>query len=314
VHNLPTLSDLRLFCLVLREGSLAAAAVELGASPSFVSKRVGVLEAHLGTRLLHRTTRRIAATDDGLTVQRWAQRILGDVADMAQELSVAGGAPQGSLRVSTSPGFGRHHVAPALSEFASRFPEVDLRLEILDRPVDLVAEGIDVDIRIGSPREPQLYAQRLAGNQRVLCASPGYLDRHGRPTSLAELARYRCLVTREPDQVFGVWRLDGPAGPETVKVRGSLTANNGEIIHRWALDGHGIMLRSLWDVGEALAAGRLERVLPLHRQPADIWAIYPTRLARSPKVRLFLQILAGRLDNADQSLVGFYGVKTSFPP
>ena len=298
MHNLPTLADLKLFCVVLRQGSLAAAAVELGASPSFVSKRVSLLEAHLGTRLLHRTTRRIAATADGLTVHRWAQRILGDVEDMAQELSAAEATPHGSLRVSTSPGFGRHHVAPALSAFAARFPQVDLRLEILDRPVDLVAEGIDLDIRVGGPREPQLYAQRLAGNHRVLCAAPAYLDRHGRPASLAELAAHRCLVTREPDQVFGFWRLEGPAGPETVKVRGSLTANNGEIIHHWALDGHGIMLRSLWDVGRALAAGRLERVLPAYGQPADIWAIYPMRLTRSPKVRLFIQILAGRLDEA----------------
>lgn len=314
MHNLPALADLRLFGVVLRQGSLAAAAVELGVSPSFVSKRISLLEARVGARLLHRTTRRIAATDDGLTVLRWAQRILGDVEDMAQELSASGGTPQGSLRVSASPGFGRHHVAPALSGFAARFPDVELRLEILDRPVDLVAEGIDVDVRIGAPREPHLYAQRLADNRRVLCAAPAYLDRHGRPASLAELAQHRCLVIREQDQVFGLWRLEGPAGHETMKVHGSLTANNGEIIHRWALDGHGIMLRSLWDVGEALAAGRLERVLPPYEQPADIWAIYPTRLARSPKVRLFMQILAGRLDTADQSLVASYGVKSSFPP
>jgi len=314
MHNLPALADLRLFCVVLRQGSLAAAAIELGASPSFVSKRVSLLEAHLGTRLLHRTTRRIAATDDGLTVQRWAQRILGDVEDMSQELSAAGGTPHGSLHVSTSPGFGRHHVAPALSAFAEHYPQVDLRLEILDRPVDLVAEGIDLDIRIGSPREPQLYAQRLARNHRVLCAAPAYLERHGRPKSLTELAQHRCLVNREPDQVFGVWRLDGPTGTETVKVRGSLTANNGEIICRWALDGHGIMLRSMWDVATALADGRLERVLPTYGQPADIWAIYPTRLARAPKIRLFLQILAGRLDRSDQVMLPIYGGKIQITP
>ena len=154
---------------------------------------------------------------------------------MAQELSVSGGTPRGSLRVSASPGFGRHHVAPALSEFALRYPEVEVRLEILDRPVDPVAEGIDVDIRVGGLREPHLYAQRLADNRRVLCAAPSYLARHGRPGSLAELAQHRCLVIRERDQAFGVWRLEGPDGVETVKVRGSLSANDGEIIHRWAL-------------------------------------------------------------------------------
>ncbi len=295
MHDLPALGDLRLFCVVLRCGSLAAAAAEIGASPSFVSKRLSLLETALGSKLLHRTTRRLAATDDGLTVLRWAQRILGSVDDMAQELSVAGGTPRGSLRVSASPGFGRRHVAAALSEFARRYPAVEVRLDLLDRPVDLVAEGIDVEIRIGGEHEPHLYARLLAGNRRVLCAAPCYLAEHGRPGSPAELAAHRCLVTREPNQVLGVWLLDGPDGVETVRPRGSLTANDGEIIHRWALGGHGIMLRSLWDVAESLAAGRLEQVLPGYGQAADIWAVYPTRLSRSPKVQLFLDMLALRL-------------------
>ena len=295
MHNPPALSDLRLVCEVKRQGSLAAAATALGASPSFVSKRLSLLEALLGTRLLHRTTRRIAFTDDGLTVHRWAQRILADLDDMAQELSIAGGVPSGSLRVSTSPGFGRKHVAPALSAFAASYPEVEVRLEIQDRPVDPVAEGIDVDIRVGGLREPHLYAQHLAANRRVLCAAPSYLARHGRPRTLADLASHRCLVIRERDQAFGVWRLTGPGGPETVKVPSSLSANDGQIIHRWALDGHGLMLRSLWDVGEALAAGQLVRVLEEYGQEADVWAVYPTRLSRSPKVRVLVRFLAERL-------------------
>jgi LysR family transcriptional activator of dmlA len=295
MHNLPALADLRLFCVVLRRGSLAAAAAELGASPSLVSKRISLLEATLGTRLLHRTTRRIVVTEDGETVYRWAQRILADVDDMAQELSAAEGTPQGSLRVSTSPGFGRNHVAPVLSAFSIRHPAVEIRLEILDRPVDPVAEGIDVDIRVGGLREPHLYAQLLAANRRVLCAAPAYLERHGHPRTLADLAQHRCLVIRERDQAFGVWRLAGPGGPETAKVQSFLSANDGEIIHRWALDGHGLMLRSLWDVAEALATGRLVRVLEAYGQEADVWAVYPTRLSRSPKVRILVRFLAERL-------------------
>jgi LysR family transcriptional activator of dmlA len=199
------------------------------------------------------------------------------------------------LRVSTSPGFGRNHVAPALSAFAVRYPAVEIRLEVLDRPVDPVVEDLDVDIRIGGLREPHLYAQRLAHNQRVLCAAPSYLARHGRPGTLADLAQHRCLVIRERDQAFGVWRLEGPAGVATVKVRSSLTANDGAIIHRWALEGHGIMLRSRWDVAGSLAAGQLVQVLEAYRQEADVWAVYPTRLSRSPKVRIFVRFLADRL-------------------
>lgn len=301
MHNLPALSDLRLICEVKRQGSLAATAAALGASPSFVSKRLSLLETALGTRLLHRTTRRIMFTDDGETVHRWAQRILADLDDMAQELSDAGGTPSGSLRVSASPGFGRKHVAPALSAFASQYPGVDVRLEILDRPLDPVAEGIDVDIRVGGLREPHLYAQRLASNQRVLCAAPDYLERHGRPGTLADLAQHRCLIIRERDQTFGVWQLQGPTGIETVRVGSSLSANDGQIIHRWALDGHGIMLRSLWDVAEGLASGQLVRVLEEYGQEADVWAVYPTRLSRSPKVRVLVRFLTDRLVGEDRA-------------
>lgn len=294
MHNLPSLPDLKLFCIVLRYGSLAAAAAELGASPSFVSKRIAALEAALGTRLLHRTTRRITVTDQGQSVQRWAQRILADVDDMAGELA-ASGEPRGVLRVSASPGFGRRHVAPALAEFARRYPEVEIGLEVLDRPVDPASEGHDVDIRVGGLRDPRLYAQRLADNHRVLCAAPAYLAEHGEPASAAELARHRCLVIRERDQAYGTWRLDGPGGVATIRVQGALSANDGAIIKRWCLLGHGIMLRSQWDVADALAAGRLVRVLEGHSQEAHIWAVHPTRLSQTPKVRLFLGALAERL-------------------
>ena len=244
MHNLPALPDLRLFCLILRRGSLAGAAAELGASPSFVSKRVAALEAVLGARLLHRTTRRITPTDEGEAVHRWAQRILADVNEMGQEVA-ASGQPRGALRVSASPGFGRRHVAPALSEFAGRYEDIEVHLEILDRPVDPVTEGYDVDIRVGGLRNPHLHARRLADNRRVLCAAPGYLAGRGLPASPAELSGHRCLVIRERDQAFGLWRLDGPDGAVTVRIPGVLSANDGDVITRWCLLGHGIMLRAL---------------------------------------------------------------------
>ena len=294
MHNPPSLPDLSLFCIVLRHGSFAAAAAELGASPSFVSKRMAVLEAALGTRLLHRTTRRIALTDQGRTVHRWAQRILTDVDDMAGELA-ASDEPRGILCVSASPGFGRRHVAPALAELALRHPRVEIRLEVLDRPVDPAGEGYDVDIRVGGLRNPRLYAQRLADNHRVLCAAPAYLAEHGEPASPAELAGHRCLVIRERDQAYGTWRLDGPDGVATVRVQGALSANDGAIIKRWCLLGHGIMLRSQWDVADALAERRLVRVLQGYSQEAHVWAVHATRLSQAPKVRLFLSALAERL-------------------
>jgi LysR family transcriptional regulator, transcriptional activator for dmlA len=295
VHNLPDLPDLKLFSAVMQAGSLARAARELGLAPSTVSKRLGVLEARLGVRLMHRTTRHLAITEDGEAVYRWTQRLLTMADDMAQELSTASGMPTGVLRVSTSSGFGRNHVASVLSGFASRYPEVEVRLDLLDRPVEPSAEGIDVDIRLGGMREPHLYARRLAINRRILCAAPEYLAQWGRPRTLSDLAQHRCLVIHERDQPFGTWRLDGPAGMEIAKVRGSLSTNQGEIAHRWALDGHGIVLRSSWDIAESLRNGKLERVLPEYNQEADVWAVHPTRLSRSPKVKVFIGLLIDHL-------------------
>ncbi|MBE9605379.1 LysR family transcriptional regulator [Acetobacteraceae bacterium H6797] len=273
---------------------MGRAATELGLSPSAVSKRLSLLEARLGVVLMRRTTRRLSLTEAGETAFRWAQHLLAAASDMAQELA-PGGALRGLLRVSASSGFGRNHVAPVLSDFAARHPEVEVRLEALDRPVDPAAEGIDVDIRIGGTREPHLHARRLAANRRVLCAAPAYLAAHGRPLRLADLTRHRCLVIRERDQPVGTWRLEGPEGVEAVRVRGSLSTNLGEMAHQWALDGHGIVLRSFWDVAENLRAGRLERVLPGHCQEADVWAVYPTGLSRLPKVEAFLGLLVAHL-------------------
>ncbi|QEL65219.1 LysR family transcriptional regulator, transcriptional activator for dmlA [Oryzomicrobium terrae] len=291
----PQLDDLRLFCEVVRGGSLAAAAAALSASPSYVSKRLGILEQQLGVRLLHRTTRRLAVTEDGETVLRWARRLLADAEEMALEVKASRAEPEGLLRITASFGFGRCHVAPVVSEFAARHSQVEVRLDILDRPIDPVIEQVDVDVRLGGPLEPHLVAQKVADNHRVLCASPAYLAAHGMPQRLADLARHRCLVIRERDHVFGIWRLAGPGGEETVKVRGTLSANNGEIVHRWALDGHGIMLRSRWDVDTELAGGQLIQVLPAYRQQADIWAVMPYRPAQPPKVRLFVAFLRERM-------------------
>ena len=161
--------------------------------------------------LLHRTTRRVAITEDGERIYEWAQRILNDVDQMMDELSEVRQAPQGMLRVVSSFGFGRRFVAPALSALAREYPQLELRLDVSDRLVDLVSEGFDLDIRIGDDIAPNLIARKLADNQRILCASPAYLQRHGVPKSVAELAGRACLVIKERDHPFGLWRLQGRA-------------------------------------------------------------------------------------------------------
>lgn len=192
MNNMPILSDLRVFVLVARRAGFAAAAEELGVSPAFISKRIALLEKALDVSLLHRTTRRVAITEDGERIYEWAQRILNDVDQMMDELSEVRRAPQGMLRVVSSFGFGRRFVAPALSALAREYPQLELRLDVSDRLVDLVSEGFDLDIRIGDDIAPNLIARKLADNQRILCASPAYLQRHGVPKSVAELAGRAC--------------------------------------------------------------------------------------------------------------------------
>ncbi len=287
----PLLEDLRLFCVVVRKQSFAASALELGVSNALVSKRIAILEKTLQVRLLHRTTRKVWLTDHGSVVHQWAQRIQEDVQQLGEAISQKGSAPRGLLRLCTSSGFGRNHVAPAMSALALAYPELEVQLELLDRPVDLIAEGYHLDIRVGQVDEPHLIARRIAANERVLCAAPKYLKKHGTPKQLEDLKRHQCIVIRERDQDFGRWKLAGPQGLEMVRVKGALSTNNGELVHQWAMDGHGIILRSIWDVGPSLAAGRLVRVLPAYRQEADVWALYPTRLETTANVRVCVQFL-----------------------
>ncbi|PWC87484.1 LysR family transcriptional regulator [Azospirillum sp. TSH100] len=291
MNNQPYLQDLRVFCVVVRRSSFVAAAEALGASPAYVTKRVQSLEERLGVKLLHRSTRRIAITEAGERVYQRAQSILDEVDHMMEEVSVAKHAPRGLIRINSSLGFGRLHVAPALARLAERYPDLEIRFDVSDRLVDLTGEGIDLDIRIGNEIAPHLIARRLASNRRILCASPAYLERRGTPRHLGDLAGHDCLVIKERDHPFGVWRLSGPEGETPLRVTGRLASNHGEIVHRWALDGHGIMLRSLWDVRTALADRKLVQVLSGHSQPADIWAVYPSRLTASAKLRVCVEFL-----------------------
>ena len=288
---MPSPDDLRVFTTVVRKASFAEAAVAHHASPAFVSKRIRLLEEELGVKLLHRTTRRVAVTEEGERVYHWAQRILDDVEHLLQEVDVTRRQPRGLLRVSTSFGFGRHVVAPALSQLIAQHPALQLRLEVFDRLVDVAAEGFDLDVRVGDEIAPHLIARRLADNHRVLCAATAYLQRRGSPRTLDELAGHDCLVIKERDHPFGVWKLRAGAQERSVKVTGPLSTNHGEMAVQWARDGHGIVLRSLWDVAADLQSGVLVRLLPEWRQEANIWAVYPTRLERSAKVRVCVEFL-----------------------
>ena len=278
-------NDLRVFATVVRKSSFVAAAEELGMSPAYVSKRIGILEAALGVRLFHRTTRRVVVSDDGEQVYARTLTILASLDSLVDEVGERKGVPRGQLRVSSSFGFGRNVVAPALQ----------VRLEVFDRLVDIVTEGFDIDVRIGDDIAPQLIARRLMTNHRILCASPAYLARRGTPQTLRALEAHDCLPIKERDLPFGVWRLRGAEEEGVVKVSGPLSTNHGEIAMQWAVAGAGIVLRSRWDAQAYLDRGQLVQILPAYAQEANVWAVYPQRLAGSAKVRVFVDFLERHL-------------------
>ncbi|MEX3977026.1 LysR substrate-binding domain-containing protein [Paraburkholderia caribensis] len=298
MNKSPNLDDLRVFCTVARKASFSAAADALSVSAAYVSKRVNMLEADLGTRLFHRSTRRVAITEAGERVYAWAEKILDDVDRLVEDVSTTRRVPRGTLRISSSFGFGRHVVAPALARLTERYPQLSVRLDLFDRIVDVAGEGFDLDIRIGDDIAPHLIAKRLAENHRVLCASPDYLKRHGTPRQLADLGTHQCLAIKERDHPFGIWRLTERGETVSVKVTGPLSTNHGEVAVQWALAARGIVLRSMWDVRALLDSGALVQVLPGVTQPANVWAVYPARLASSAKVRVCVDFMAdefGRL-------------------
>jgi DNA-binding transcriptional LysR family regulator len=287
-----TISDLSFFVRLVKQRSLSALARELGVTPPAVSNRLAQMERRLGVRLLNRTTRRISTTHEGELYLSVGSRLLVELEALDEMVSNSRAIPKGLLRVNASFGFGRRHIAPAVSAFAKRFPEVAIELELTDRAMNLMDEAFDVGIFFGAPPDSRVVARRIASNRRLLCASPAYLHGAGVPESPRDLQEHRCIVLRENDTAYGTWHLRRGRKQETVKVRGPLSSNDGETALGWALDGHGILMRSEWDARVHLESGALCAVLPEWSPPdAHIFAVYPERTNLSAKVRAFTEFL-----------------------
>jgi LysR family transcriptional activator of dmlA len=285
-------SEMEFFVLVARHGSLAAAARALDLTPPAATKRLAQLEARLGVRLVNRTTRRISLTSEGETYLAHATRILADIRAMEDEVAGAGSTLRGLLRVNATLGFGRTTIAPLLSAFARRHPGIDVQMDVTDRPVDLAEQGFDLAIRFGAPPDQRLNARRVMSNRRFLCASPLYLEQHGLPATLADLAAHRCILHRQNDDAYGIWRFTHDGKDEVVKVQGAMSSNDGDIVLGWALDGHGILIRSEWDLARYVESGRLKIVLPDHALPsADLFVYYLERRHQAARTRAFIDFL-----------------------
>jgi DNA-binding transcriptional LysR family regulator len=291
-------SELGFFCLLVKQGSLAATARELNLTPPAVSRRLSQLEERLGVRLLNRTTRRISLTGEGEVYFGNAQRILSDIDEMERLVSSSRAAPKGLLRINAPLGFGRSYIGPAISAFTRSYADVDVQLHLTDRPVSLPDEAIDVSIRFGDLPDSRLIAKKIAANRRLLVASPAYLRTAGQPANPHDLTQHQCIVLRQNESAYGNWRLSRGKQTETVKVHSKLSTNDGEVALNWALEGHGILMRAEWDVAKYLRSGRLVQVLAdCETPPADIYAVYLERLNLSAKVAYFVEHLRDYLSH-----------------
>lgn len=297
---LTDLDELKTFQRVLALGSLSAAARDLRVGLSVVSKRLATLERRAGVRLINRTTRRLAATEEGLALAAHVERLLDELA--AAEAELAGGqvSPRGVLRVACPVSFGRVHLVPVAAALVRAHPDLTIDLRLDDRMTDLVDERLDLAIRIGVPLASAFVMRKLADNHRILAAAPSYLDRRGRPKSPEDLEAHDFLRYGEGDEP---WRLDGPGGATaSIAAPCRLRANSGEAVADWARAGEGVMLKSWIDVAQDLASGLLERVLPDWRSEAlPAYALIPSGRLPPVKVRAFVEAVSARLAQPPQT-------------
>lgn len=286
-------SDLGFFVLLAKCATLARAAQQLGVTPPTVSKRLAALEQRLGVRLMNRTTRRISLTAEGEAYLAEGSRLLNELNVLEQTVAGARAVPRGLLRVHATLGFGRRHIVPAVSRFVQAHPEVEVQLHLSDQPINMVEQGFDLTIRFGDIPDSRLTVRTIAFNRRLICAAPQYLEKAGEPSHPADLQAHDCIIIRESDETYGTWHLAQGTRVETIKVRGRVSTNDGESALSWALDGHGILLRSEWDAAPYLRSGRLRHVLQDWTLPsANIVAVYPTRQNLSARTRAFVDDLA----------------------
>lgn len=279
------------FAEVVARGSLSAAARAEGIAPAMIGRRLDALEARLGVKLLQRTTRKLVLTDEGVAFLEDCHRILGELDDAEAAVSERSARATGHLLVSAPAGFGRQHVAPLLPSFLAEHRDVSVNLNLNDRVIDLLGEGVDVAIRIASMSDSNLVGVKLADNRRVVVASPTYLKRHGRPQHPGDLARHNCLPISSEGSQRG-WTFLDNGQPLTIKVGGNMVCNDGAVLHAWALAGKGLAWRSMWEVGEQIARGALVTLLDEYAAPGnDIHAVFAQRRHLPLRIRVFVDFL-----------------------
>lgn len=288
------------FVRVVESGSFVAAANRLELSTSSLSRQINELEQHLGARLLNRTTRRLSLTESGQAFYERAVALLSDLAEAEALVGQSAVAPRGTLRLTCSYNMAEKRIAPAIASFVEQYPDVKFDVVVSDRLIDLIDEGFDLAIRVGQVGSDRLVARRLGTMQLIACAAPAYLQRHGHPKVPQDLSAHNVLTYAYASTPRS-WRFSDDSGQlHDVRVTGSLHANSGDTLAAAAIAGLGIACEPDFVVGDAIADGRLARVLPgFDAMRGDIWAVYPSRRHLSLKVRLFVDYI-GRWFGSDR--------------
>jgi len=294
------LENLRVFVRVVARGSISAGGRDLRLTPAAASNRIKDLEARFGVRLLNRTTRKLAPTEIGAALYDNACKVIAALDETEAAVASYAGTPQGVLRVVAPLGVGRRMIAPLVLRFCDDNPEIQIRLRLSDRAVNIVEEGVDIAFFLGQLEDSALNWRKIADCGRVLVASPSYVAQRGMPASPDDLVDHNCLLLRFPRSPEYFWTLETPYGPRKMTVSGRFDADDGDVLTQWALDGAGIANRPRYEVRAHLEAGRLLEVLP-QTPPlgAQFGCLTPHREFQDPKVRLFI-------DFAVRSLKGLF--------
>lgn len=304
ISEMKALDTIRIFVITLQTGSLSAAGRSLGLSPATISRRISALEEELGVQLLDRTSRKLTATDSGVIFQQRAEAILEDMAQAENAARHAKAAPEGRLRVHSRTLVGIQLIAPLLHRFSARYPELTIDLHLSEEPVNLVEQNYDVDLRIGKLEDSSYVMRKLGTGERVLVASPAYVEAHP-PVKVPEdlESGHNCLTYRKAQEPT-FWRYLHGDRVRELKISGTVHANNGEVLRRAALSGLGLALLADWSVNEDIRAGRLVRLLPGYRLTNStfdngVYALFRHTRMLPQKVRVFVDFLADALGEVE---------------
>ncbi len=280
------IEHLKLFLRIAKTHNISSAGAELGLSPAVASAQLSKLEESLGTRLVHRTTRKVSLTEEGLAFYQHAENVLASVEAAKASVGVGSESPSGTLRITAPASFGRMHMVPALKDFMQQYPKLNVDLILSDTVVDLVDGGFDIAIRNSELKDSSLIARKLSNDRRILCASPEYLAAFGEPKSPQDLVSHNCIT------LFGLdhWHFEQQGHTSSIKVSGNFRTDNGEVIRDACIQGLGITINSTWSAYQQLISGELVEVLksyPLVSNTA-IWVVYPSSRQLASKVRAFI--------------------------